>query len=144
MIGKITTYLGLVGFLVALLSGCTTAPYGNEAISLEELGGVWEGYADSQLATTRVTCTIRMPVTFEVKDGRAISLCDDPRCYFDVALKENGGIKFVYKKAIAFEEGGTGVISHRDIHFEGQLSTSDIGKGTFSVSGCVGKWEVSK
>jgi len=144
VLGKIVTYVGPVCFLVVLLSGCTTTPYGNEAISLEELEGVWGGYADSQLATTRVTCTIRIPITFEVKDGRAISLCNDPRCLFDVALKENGGIKFVYKKAIPFEEGGTGVISHRDIHFEGQLSTSGIGKGSFAVSGCVGKWQVTK
>ena len=127
-----------------MLSGCATNPYGNEAISIGALEGVWEGYADSQLATTRVTCTIRMPITFKVKDGRAISLCNDPRCLFNVALKENGGIKFIYKKAIAFEEGGTGVISQRNIHFEGQLSTSDLGKGTFSVSGCVGKWQVTR
>ena len=76
--------------------------------------------------------------------GELYLLCEDPRCYFDVAVKDNGGIKFKYKKALSFEDHGTSVRSYRDIHFTGKLSATGFGKGSFSSSGCVGSWSVQK
>ncbi len=144
MSNKSVSYFGILGFLLVLVVGCTSNPYGDKAISLDELEGIWLGHAEFNLTTTRVQCSATYPVRFRVREGRATSLCTDPSCKFDVALKRNGGINFIYKEAQRLVQRDTSTESYIDLHFTGQLSTSGVGEGAVQASGCVGKWKVTK
>ncbi len=142
MNGKIIFCLGFIVFLGTLVSGCTTTPYGDKAISREELEGRWIGDGESHLATTTTTCNINLRIGFIVKDGRAISLCSDPRCTFDVPVEENGTLRFKFRKALSYSSDYAGS-EKKDINFSGQLSPEE-GRGTFASGGCLGKWKVTK
>jgi len=143
MDGKIF-HIIMATLLAIQVAGCATNPYGDKAVSLGELEGVWRGYGEARLYTTRVGCSLNFPISFKVSEGRAASLRTGSKYDFDVALKNNGGIKFIWKKVVPWKQLDTSINSFKDVDFTGQLSTAGVGQGTFQVSGCVGEWKVTR
>ncbi|MCP3870692.1 MAG: hypothetical protein GY703_21890 [Gammaproteobacteria bacterium] len=137
----------VVATVILCLAGCATSQYGGmkyggEPVAMKDLEGTWMGEAESELITANSTCTFKIRMGFGVENGRAVSLCDDPRCEFDVPLGENGRIGFRFRNAMTYQSDYGGE-KYKDIVFKGRLA-SEMGGGTFSSSGCVGVWEVTK
>ena len=140
----VTRFLFLVFSSIAafVFVGCDTPPRRADPIVIERLDGSWIGSAEAGFGDARTSCSIKVPIAFVVRDGRAVSLIRDRRAEFDVAIDDNGKIAFKYEKAVKHTSDYPHT-SLDDIHFIGYLS-EDEGSGHFTSSGCAGKWYVKK